>query len=75
MTPEEIEGLVGTIAFALKTSSLRPRHKDASRNDLQTTLVAKDIVEHLLRCRYEITQRPPAENRFLGGGEPNDNGR
>lgn len=65
MTPEELDGLVGTVAFALKASSLRPRHKDPEKNDLQSTLVAREIVDHILRCRYEITRLPPAENRFV----------
>lgn len=58
------------ISLALSLTSLRPRHRDASKSDRERAFAAQKICEYLKQCGWRFEREPPRESSFARIGRP-----
>jgi len=69
MTDDEQRGLAADIAYALRYS-LQGRPLPKGQRWPDADLAAERVVEHVLRCGWELRKLPPERPHTAGGAEP-----
>lgn len=69
MQNQENDRIKFDVAYAITLTSLRPRYRDRSSNDVEGLHAAQKIVDHLKQCGWRFERETPTLNSFhhIGG--------